>query len=168
MRRLALTLGVLALLLPAAAGAVKRGPGDGTLVVDNANGLIILNVKGGIIGRVDYGTIVVGDPVEGDGQAPVVKGWQERVRLPGPNRWQYTCEQCEIRFRLIGGLYRVRIDAIGIDLSIVGKGTAVLDGTGYADQSGRYSLNGAGYQSFPHTRTQFTLGSPQPATLGSK
>jgi hypothetical protein len=168
MRRLALILSALALVLPAAAGAVKRGPGDGTLVVDNANGLVTLAVKGGIIGRIDQGSIIVSDPVEGDGPVPFVKGWQEKERLPGQNRWLYTCEQCEIRFRLIGGLFRARIDAIGIDLSIVGKGTATLDGSGYADQSGRYSLNGGDYQSFPHAPKQFALGSPQPATLGSK
>ena len=168
MRRLALVLGVLALLLPTVGEAVKRAAGDGTLVVDNANGLVTLSVRGGIIGRIDQGTIVVGDPIEGDGPPPRVTGWQERERVPGQNRWKYTSEQCEIRFRLIGGLYRVRIDAIGIDLSIVGKGTGVLDGSGYADQSGRFSLNGAAYQSFPHTPKQFTLGSPQPATLGSK
>lgn len=163
MRRLLLVIGVVALALPAAAGALMGGPGDGTLVVDNANGVVNLFVRGGIIGRFDQGTIVVTDPIEGDGPAPVVRGCDQKVKL-GPKRTECS-GQGEVRFRLIGGLYRVHIESIGIDLSVVGKGGGLLDGSGFADQSGRYSLNGGPYQAMPHVPTRFTLGLPQPATL---
>ncbi len=100
------------------------------------------------------------------GFAPVVRGYQQKLQL-GPKRTQYSGEG-GVRFRLIGGLYRVRIDAIGIDVSVVGRGTVLLDGSGFADQSGRFSVNGGPVQSMPHVQSRFTLGLPLPATLPSK
>ena len=163
MRRLAVLIGVLVLALPAGAGALKRGPGDGTLVVENAQGVVTLNVRGGIIGRFDQGTIEVADPVLGDGPGPIVRGYQ-KVRELGPRRTQYSGEG-DVRFRLIGGLYRVRITAIGMDVSAVGRGTVILDGTGFADQPGRFSVNGAAFQPMPSAATRFTLGQAPPAIL---
>ena len=155
------------LVLPAAAGALQRSPGDGTLVVDNAKGVVFLNVRGGIIGRFDQGTIEITDPIEGDGPPPVVRGYQQAREL-GPKRIVYSGEG-DVRFRLIGGLYRVRIAAQGIDVSVVGKGTAVLNGSGFADlQTGRYSLSGGPWQSMPSAPTRLTLGQPPPSIFGSK
>ena len=156
MRRLVVLIGVLTLALPAGAGAVQRGPGDGSLVVENAQGVVTLAVRGGIIGRFDQGTIEVFDPVPGDGLGPIVRGYQ-KVRELGPRRTQYSGEG-DVRFRLIGGAYRVRISAIGLDVSAVGKGTAVLDGTGFSDQPGRYSLNGDVFKPLPGEATRFILG----------
>lgn len=167
MRRLVVAIGVLMLALPAAAGALEAGPGDGNLVVDNAQGTVVLNLRGGIIGRFDQGTIEITDPIEGDGATPVVRGCQLKITL-GPKRTQCSGE-VDVRFRLIGGLYRVRITAIGMDISVVGRGTAVLDGSQFGpDQPGRYSLNGGPFQPMPDTPTRLTLGAPSPATLGSK
>ena len=156
MRRLVVLIGVLTLALPAGAGAVKSGPGDGSLVVENAQGVVTLAVRGGIIGRFDQGTIEVFDPVPGDGPGPIVRGYQ-KVRELGPRRTQYSGEG-DVRFRLIGGAYRVRISAIGLDVSAVGKGAAVLDGTGFSDQPGRYSLNGDAFKPLPGEATRFILG----------
>ena len=156
MRRLAALIGVLALALPAGAGALKGGPGDGSLVVENAQGVVTLAVRGGVIGRFDQGTLEVFDPVAGDGPGPVVRGYQ-KVRELGPRRTQYSGEG-DVRFRLIGGVYRVRISAIGLDVSAVGRGTVVLDGAGFADQTGRFSLNDGPFQSIPDVATRFTLG----------
>lgn len=156
MRRLVVLIGVLALALPAGAGAIKGGPGDGSLVVENAQGVVTLAVRGGIIGRFDQGTIEIVDPVAGDGRGPIVRGYQQFREL-GPRRTQYSGEG-DVRFRLIGGAYRVRISAIGLDVSVVGKGTTVLDGTGFADQPGRYSLNGDPFKPLPSEATRFILG----------
>ena len=166
MRRLAVLIGMLTLALPAGAGALMGGPGDGTLVVENAQGTITLSVRGGIIGRFDQGSIEVYDPIAGDGPGPVVRGYQ-KIRELGPKRTQYTGEG-DVRFRLIGGWYRVKISAIGIDLSVVGRGNVQLDSSGFTDQPGRYSTNGAPFQPMPSESTRFTLGQPQPATLGTK
>jgi hypothetical protein len=158
MRRLAVLIGVLVLALPAGAGAFKRSPGDGTLVVDNAQGVVTLNLRGGIIGRFDQGTIEIVDPIEGDGLPPIVRGYQQARQL-GPRRIQYSGEG-DVRFRLIGGLYRVRISAIGLDISAVGRGAAILDGSGFADQAGRYSVNGGPFLAMPHVPTRLVLGQP--------
>lgn len=153
-------IAVLSLALPAAAGALIAGPGDGSLVVENAQGVVTLNLRGGIIGRFDQGTLEIYNPVANDGPAPVVRGYQQ-VRDLGPRRKQYSGEG-DVRFRLIGGVFRVRITAIGLDVSAVGRGSAVLDGTGFADQPGRFSLNGGPFQQMPGTATRFTLGLGQP------
>jgi hypothetical protein len=155
MRRLVVLIGVLALALPAGAGALKRGPGDGSLVVENAQGVVILAVRGGIIGRFDQGTIEVVHPIAGDAPVPIVRGYQKVRELP--KRTQYSGEG-DVRFRLIGGAFRVRISAIGLDVSAVGRGTAVLDGSGFADQPGRYALNGDAFKPLPSVATRFVLG----------
>jgi hypothetical protein len=166
-RLLVLIIGVHMLALPAGAGALKSAPGDGTLVVDNALGFVTMTVRGGIIGRFDSGTIEIFDPVPGDGPPPVVRGATQRERL-GPRRIAYTGDT-DVRFRLIGGVYKVRITAIGIDVSAVGRGSGVLDGSGFSDQqTGRYSLNGGLFQAMPGTATRFTLGTTAPATPGLK
>jgi hypothetical protein len=166
MRRLAVIIGALALMAPPLAAALARGPGDGTLVVQNAKGIVQLRVTGGIIGRFDSGQIEVFDPTLADGPAAVVKLCQDTS--PGPKR--FSCfSETEVRFRLIGGSFIVRIDAIGVDLSVVGHGTAVLDGQDFEDfQTGRYSVNGGPFQLMPPVPTKISIGAPQPATLGSK
>src|ERR671930_651498 len=97
MRRLLVLILLVVLGLPAAAVAFLDSSGDGTLVVDNAKGVVFLNLRGGVIGRFDQGTIDVTDPVEGDGPAPVVRDYQQIRRL-GPRRFLYSGEN--VRFRL--------------------------------------------------------------------
>ena len=154
MRRLVLILLVFGLAVPAAAWAVRELPGDGTVVVDNARGMVTVRARGGIIGRFDSGRLVVEDPVEGDGR-PFVYG-AERIRELGPHTTLYIGE--DVRFRLIGGAYRVTVYAVGIDVSAVGRGSVVLDGTGFAEQPGRYQINGGSWQPMPDASTSLTLG----------
>jgi hypothetical protein len=165
MRRLVVLIGVLMLALPAGAGALKGGPGDGTLVLENAQGVVGLAVRGGVIGRFDQGTIEVVDVVLGDDNVPIVRGYQQMTRF-GPRRTEYSGEG--VRFRLIGGFYRVRISAIAMDVSVVGRGTALLDGSGFSDQPGRFAVNGGPFQDMPDTPTRFTLGQPLAAPFGVK
>jgi hypothetical protein len=165
MRRLLVLIGVLTLMLPAGAGALKGSPGDGTLVVENAQGVIGMTVRGGIIGRFDQGTVVIDDPLPNDGPPPIVKGYQ-KARVLGPRRTQYSGS--DVRFRLIGGLYRARITAIGLDVSVVGRGTVLLDGSGFADQPGHFSINDLPFQAFPSVPTRFTLGTTLPGIVVSK
>ena len=113
MRRLALIIGALALTVPPIAAAFTRGPGDGTLVVDNAQrGRPAAGDAAGSSAGSTPGTIEVLDPVGNDGPAPVVRPCQDIA--PGPKRFSCSSET-EVRFRLIGGAFRVRIEAIGID-----------------------------------------------------
>ena len=163
MRRFLLLLLALCLTLPAAAWAFRALPGDGTLVVDNGRGVVIVRARGGIIGRFDSGRLIVDDSVEGDGSGPIVYG-AERIRELGGRRTLYIGE--DVRFRMIGGLYRVQLQAVGIDVSAVGRGTATLDASGFSDQPGRFSINGGPFQSMPGVVTRYPLGQPVPGTLG--
>jgi hypothetical protein len=155
MRRLVLILLASCLVIPAGAVAVQQLPGDGTLVVDNARGLVTVKARGGIIGRFDYGRLVIVDPIEGDGSGPIVYG-ADRIRELGPKTTQYVGE--DVRFRLIGGSFRVTAQAQGMDISAVGRGTVLLDGSGFSEQPGRFSINGDAYQAMPDTPTTYTLG----------
>jgi hypothetical protein len=155
MRRFIPILLVLLLALPATAWAVRTLPGDGTLVVDNGHGVVSVRARGGIIGRFDSGSVVIEQP-EG-GKAATVYG-AERISDLGNGRTRWTGE--DVRFRVIGGLYKVRIQAVGIDVSAVGRGIAVLDATGFTDFAGRYSLNGGPFQSLPGRPTTYQLGQP--------
>ena len=154
---------VLALLLPVAAWSASSTSGDGTLVVDNGNGSVMVRARGGILGRFETGNMVISDLDLSDGKVPVVYGAETRRTL-GPGRTSYSGEN--VRFRMIGGLYRVQIDAIGIDVSAVGRGTAVLDATGFTDFPGRYSLDGGPFQPLPGHPVTLVLGAPPgpPAT----
>lgn len=164
MRRLLLPALVLVLALPAAAGALRRAPGDGTLVVQAGQGLVLVQARGGIIGRFDSGQVVIEDPFERDGGGPIVFG-AEQIRELGPRRTLYI-GRAGVRFRLIGGAYRVRVEAIGIDLSAVGRGFVILDGSRFRDFPGRFSINGGPFQPLPPAPTRLPLGAPPPGTLG--
>jgi hypothetical protein len=155
MRRLLLILLVIGLAAPAGALAVKELPGDGSLVVDNARGLVTIRARGGIIGRFDSGRIVIEDPVDGDGSGPFVYG-ADRIRELGPRTFLYIGE--DVRFRLIGGAYRVTINATGMDISAVGRGTVTLDGSLFSEQPGRFQINGGSWQPMPDEATRFSLG----------
>jgi len=158
MRRFLPLVVILALALPAAAWAMKALPGDGTLVVDNGRGSVVIRARGGILGRFDSGRLIVDDPVAGDGTGPVVFG-ARTARDVGNGRTIYTGDN--IRFRMIGGLYRVQVNAIGIDISAVGRGTVTLDATGFTDFPGRFSLDGDPFQPLPGHPTTYTLGQAQ-------
>jgi hypothetical protein len=158
MRRFFPLVLVVALVLPAAAWAAvdsSASSGDGTLVVDNGNGRVTVRARGGILGRFDTGNVVISDLDLADGRVPVVWG-AETIRFLGNGRILYSGE--DVRFRMIGGLYRVQISATGIDISAVGRGYTVLDATGYTDFPGRFSVDGEPFQTLPGHTTTYTLG----------
>jgi hypothetical protein len=158
MRRLVFILLAVGLAAPAAALAVKDLPGDGTLVVDNARGLVTVRARGGIIGRFDSGRVTLVDPIEGDGSGPIVYG-AEKITEVGPHTTLYVGE--DVRFRLIGGAYRVTVNGYGVDVSAVGRGTVTLDGSGFSEQPGRFQINGGSWQPMPDEATRYTLGQTQ-------
>ena len=164
MRRLVLLALVVALALPVAAWSASALPGDGTLVVDNGNGSVTVRARGGILGRFDYGNVVITDLDLNDGKVPAVYG-AETIQPLGNGRTRYTGDQ--VRFRMIGGLFRVQITAIGMDVSAVGRGVATLDATGYTDFPGRYSVNGGPFAPLPGHSVSYQLGQvpPSPPSL---
>lgn len=143
MRNAFLTLLVAALVLPAAALA-RAAPGDGTLSIEGASGVVIVQARGAVIGRVDGGQIVIADLSPGDDNDPVVWGAQSR-RQNGPNTFTYRGRN--MTFRLIGGGFRVTVRGSGISISVVGRGDAFLDGDGV----GVFSTSGADCRLAPET-----------------
>jgi hypothetical protein len=165
-RKTFVCLALLALLLPVAAtAALKAGVGDGTLSVEDGRGKVNLDARGGVIGRLDRGTITVYDKTPADESFPVVTGAdQPEVFLTdGGVRYRGNA----LRFRIIGGGFKLQIQGRGIDLSAVGKGSGFIE----ADNSiepGVYSLDGADCRKsrpscdvLPLPGLRFKLGAPE-------
>jgi hypothetical protein len=168
MRRLLTILAAASLVAPAAALAAHRDPSDGTLVVRNASGdsktlqspVVGLALNGAVVGRFDRGRLTVfptddqvavvvtddnGDPVE-----------PTAIRESGAEVYSGL----DLRFKAVGGFYRLGLSGSGIDLNAVGHGTVVLDGSSEDPKAdGWYSLNGADKKSLPAERTGFQIGS---------
>lgn len=112
-----------------------------------------MNARGGVIGTFVRGRVVITDPDPNDGTGPIVTGddWHkdrtDTTTVYGGTR---------VRFRLIGGTFRIKVIGVGVNLSLVGKGTVGLTGEGTAND-GTYSIDGGDYLSVPDTLTTFTL-----------
>ena len=159
MRRL-LTFGLLvALALPAASAARTYGATDGTLSVQDARGTITISARGGVIGSFARGSVTISDPVDGDGTGPIVSGddFPPIERNDTTTTWRGT----KVRFRIIGGSFRIVVRGRGINLSLVGKGNVTLDGAGTVDD-GSYSVNGAEYLPMPEFSLPYPLSSTSP------
>jgi hypothetical protein len=157
--RTLLTFAVLvALALPAASAARNHGASDGTLSVRDARGTVTISVRGGVIGSFARGSVRISDPVDGDGTGPIVTGdeWSNE-RDATTTTWGGT----KVRFRIIGGSFRIVVKGRGINLSLVGKGNVTLDGAGTLDD-GSYSVNGGEYLPLPGFALPFLLSSATP------
>jgi len=158
MRRL-LTFGLLAALaLPAASAARTHGATDGTLSVQDARGTITISARGGVIGSFARGSVTISDPIDGDGTGPIVTGddWSKE-RDSTTTTWGGT----KVRFRIIGGYFRVVVRGRGINLSLVGTAKVTLDGAGTEDD-GSYSVNGGDYIPVPGFILAFPLSLTSP------
>jgi hypothetical protein len=148
-------LGVLAIpFFSGAALATTNSPTDGALAVKNADGRLIFNGRGGVIGRLDKGQVTIKDPNPNDGTGPIVTG-SDSTQSVGERTTRYS--GTNIRFRIIGGSFTVTVFATGVDMSVIGKGLVTLDGTTGTD--GTYALNGDASQAFPTFRLTFPLAS---------
>ena len=158
--RALLTFAVLiALALPAASAAREQGASDGTLSVLGARGAITISGRGGVIGSFARGSVTISDPVEGDGTGTIVTGddFPPVERNDTTTTWRGT----RVRFRIIGGSFRIVVRGRGINLSVVGTGKVTLDGAGTGDD-GSYSVNGGDYLAIPVFSFPFQLSSATP------
>ena len=167
MRRSVLPALLLLLALPGVAGALGGAQADGTLSVRNGDGVVSLDLRGVVIGRIASGKLTVFGPKEGSCDAPLVWGAEDerlqaaRDRITGLSRLRCVYSGTAIRFRLVGGQNELRATGEGISISAVGSGFVELKGKGGAD--GTYSRNGAEYLSLPDRGASFELtGSPAP------
>jgi hypothetical protein len=143
---------------PAEAGA----PGDGTLSVRDAKGLVQLSSRGTMIGRIASGKLTVTDPNPRDARRPIVLGAEKRTVSRNQKTTIYTGK--DIRVRITGGLAHVRFDGRGIHLSVVGRGSGLVDGAGDPATGvffdGVWSLNDEDYHSLPDELERFDLVGP--------
>jgi hypothetical protein len=148
----------LALALPVGAAARERGPTDGTLSIREARGVITIQGRGAIIGSFAKGSVRINDPVDGDGTGPIVTGdeWSKDV-----SETATTWGGSKVRFRNIGGAFRIVVRGRGINLSFVGKGNVILNGAGSEDD-GTYSFNGGAYNLVPSFPQTFQLTATTP------
>ena len=157
MRRL-LTFAMLAgLVLPATSLAHPSGINDGNLSVQDGVGKIVIAGRGGVIGSFAKGSVTISDPVDGDGTGPIVTGdeWS-KDRSDTVTTWGGT----RVRFRMIGGTFRIIVKGRGINLSFVGKGNVTITGAGTLDD-GSYSVNGGDYSAIPF-QVAFSLSATSP------
>ena len=158
MRRL-LTFAVLAgLALPAAALARPTGINDGTLSVQSGDGKIVIAGRGGVIGSFAKGSVTISDPIDGDGTGPIITGddFPPIERNDTTTTWRGN----RVRFRIIGGFFRIVVKGRGINLSFVGKGNVTITGAGTLDD-GSYSVNGGDYSAIPF-QVAFSLSATSP------
>lgn len=153
-------------VLVSTAGAAE--PGTGTLSVERGRGLVMLDLRGSVLGRLANGTLRVTDYTPFDRYGEIVVGrrlTQERV---GPRTVVYRGQG--LRFRMLGGGYRVVVRGNGISLSVVGRGVVVLDGEPRVpgEDAGVYSFDGVdcGLEPLlctplPEEPERFPLGAPQ-------
>ncbi len=162
MRRLLIPCALVALLVfPAAAAARQNAPGDGTVVVHNAYGTVSIVATGGMIGSCDHCTVTIVDPQPGDGTGPIVSGQESKQDLTDTkSRWAGY----DVRFRLIGGFFRLRVYGSGIELSAVGRGQGTIRGMGTVND-GTYAVNGGDRRPLPDDLRAFWIGAP-PLTPG--
>jgi hypothetical protein len=126
------------------AGAAE--PNVGTLSVERGKGVVMLDLRGNVLGRLTSGTLRVTDNTPGDRYAAYVVGRKLTQLRTGPRTVLYRGQG--LRFRMLGGAYRVVVRGTGIDVEAVGRGVVMLDGEG--EDAGVYSLDGADCGVEPH------------------
>lgn len=137
------------------AGAVE--PNVGVLSVVQGKGVVTIEIRGNVLGRLASGTLRVTDNTPGDRYAAYVVGRRLTQTRVAPRSVLY--KGVGLRFRMLGGGYRVVIRGTGIDVEAVGRGIVTLDGEPRVagEDVGLYSLEGADCELEP------LLCSPLPA-----
>jgi hypothetical protein len=154
MRSLLLVFASAALALPGLAWAATRALDDGTLSVRNGDGVIFVSARGTLIGACDQCRVSIVDPSPDDGAPPVVSGYEDH-NVVSETRDLYAGK--DVRFRMVGGFFKVKISGSGIDLAVVAKGWGRIQA--YDSNTGTYSVNGDARRLLPSERQVFILTS---------
>jgi hypothetical protein len=162
MRKLLVLFCVL-LVAPAAAFA-RTTPAppasNGTLSIREGRGVVVLSARGSITGRLN-GKITVTDTNPYDDKRPVVYGSAKTIYKSDKT---VIYQGRNVRFRLIGASFQVRLEGRAIFVSGIGRGKGTLDGDGDVEANifydGAWSLNDEPYRSLPDDPTAFELAAP--------
>lgn len=160
MRKLLLLSAVVAVTVPAVALAGNRAPGDGTLQVRNGDGVVFVHVRGAVLGRCTDCSVTIDDPVLGDGTGAIVFGEDvEKTRFLTDTKTRYVnrSPKTDMRFRIIGGLSKVAVNGEGINLSVVGRGFALVQADVTSGDSGEYAVDGGDFSPLPLAKTRVAL-----------
>jgi hypothetical protein len=107
------------------------------------------------------GRLTITDPRPYDARRPVVYG---ATRTTYRSDKTTVFQGKNLRFRLIGAQYNIRLQGKGIFVSAIGRGKGVLDGAGDVAQNiyydGVWSMNDEPYKSLPDDPTSFELVAP--------
>jgi hypothetical protein len=168
MRKLILLLCACAALVSVGPVAFAAEPNTGTLSVERGKGVVMIELRGSLLGRLSLGSLRVTDQTPNDRYAPLVTGRKVTQERLGPRTTIYRGQG--LRFRMVGGGYRVLARGAGISVSAVGRGTVMLDGDPRfaGDDAGVYSLDGVDCSlepalctTLPTEPERFTLEPPE-------
>ena len=173
MRKLVVVLCSILALVVAGTAASAGEPTAGTLSVERGKGVVMIDLRGSVLGKLTTGSLRVTDTTPNDRYGALVVGrklTQERI---GPRTIVYRGQG--LRFRMLGGGYRIVARGSGITVSAVGRGFVTLDGDPRypGEDIGVYSLEGVdctteplSCTALPTEPTRFPLETP--AQDGSK
>jgi hypothetical protein len=122
----------------------------GTLSLREGAGTADVIARGGILGQIDRGRVLIRDLPDGVGTDINVWGadWRRvidsRTTVYGGRR---------LRFRALGGAWRARMKGRGIDASAAGRGSVTLRGA-----TGTFSVDGESFRDWPEDATRFRYG----------
>jgi len=144
-----------AFTVPAALSADT--PSDGTLSVKRGRGVVVLKLKGTVIGRVTNGRVQVKDFRPFDNNAPVFTG----CKLKRPSLGITVCQGRNVGYRVLNARFNTNVRGSGISISAVGRGAVTVDGTGEQGlPDGVMSVDDQPYESLPDDATTLMLGTP--------
>jgi hypothetical protein len=167
MRTLILLACSLAAATALAASAGAASTENGMVSIDEGRGIVGLDLRGSVLGRLRNGTIRVTDLTPRDRFGEIVFGRELVEEVVSPRTVVYRGQG--IRFRMLGGAYKITIRGAGIELAAVGRGTVSLDGEPrlLGDVTGLYSVSGvdcgiepALCDPLPDEPVRFTIGAP--------
>ena len=167
MRKLVIISCTLAAALAALAGHAAAAEPDGVLSVERGKGVVMLDLRGSVLGRLTSGTLRVTDHTPGDRYVALVVGRKVVQERLGPRTVLYRGQG--LRYRMLGGGYRIVVRGNGIDVSAVGRGVVMLDGEPRVpgEDTGVYSLDGADCELEPQLCTPVPI-EPERFVLGPK
>jgi hypothetical protein len=172
MRRAQLVLVTVLALGAALVTTASAADDDGTLSVQNAAGTVQVRATGAVIGRIigvtnQSSTLKITDADTAEGgqlQLFCPDGKQNiSAQTQDPDDKTVLCTGENIRFRLVGGAFRLTASGSGINLSVVGKGHVTLTGTstrgptGETNTTGTYSVNDGESADMPAAPHSFVL-----------